>query len=988
MPSHHIFLAVACTLAVVHSSSAADISECRWAATPPVIDGVIDDPAWKNAQVVDTFTSAWLPEGKRTPPTATKARLLWDREYLYFSAEMEDWDVFANVTQQDGAVWLCDVFELFFKPAKDKTGYYEFEVNAANTKLDMFMPSRGSGGFQRHASDRDFHIESAVKVHGTLNNWRDRDKGWTVEGRIPWRDFLPTGGRPAPGEEWLHSLCRYDYSAGLEAPALSTNLPSASAKNADFHRYEDYVPLKFIGPKDGAAVKRVQWENVKLAGSPEPPLPYRTEKFFPKLKTTFPITIVSEPGRDGFLLLENNGYGPVRKSRLLRVANDPGVTEPEVLLEFDESIFDACFHPRFAENGQIFIGANGRFGEGRMDFNNRLLRYTMDRKTGRIDPASRTLFLEWHSHGHNGLALAFGKDGMLYVTTGDGTSECDEWDTGQDLTRLYSKLLRMDVDHPADGKHYGIPSDNPFLKTPGARPETWAYGFRNPWRMRMDRATGDLWVGENGQDLWEYARIAKRGENYGWPLREGSHALQQNRKAGPTPFTGPLIEHSHTDFRSLTGGIVYHGRKFPELEGCYIYGDFSTGQIWAAKQKDGKLVKDECIARTSSGITCFHETEQGDVLVVDYNGNEILRLERRDEVGTRAPFPTKLSETGLFTDTAKLQPHAGLIPFEINAPAWHDGATSERLIALPGAARMELSDRGGWIFPDGTALVQTLRAEGKRIETRVLVRQQGEWSGYSFAWDAAQTDAALVPKVGETRGDWHFPGRQECTVCHSRAANYLLGVTTSQLNRPGTNGENQLARWEREGLLKFDHAKTEGGEWRAELDKLKLSDVAMQAKLDTVLPSAIQRPSASASPLLPHAPDALPRLPDPRDEHAPLHARARAYLQANCAHCHVRSGGGNSAMQLADYIADAEMEIVDGTPLHATFGIPDAKLVAPGNPGRSLLIHRPAVRGTGQMPPLGTLKPDPDGVALLARWISSLNAAPVPPGSPAEKGSR
>ncbi len=984
MSTRRIFSAIVSALVAVQFSHAADISECRWAATPPVIDGVLDDPAWKNAQVVDTFISAWLPEGKRTPPTATKARLLWDREYLYFSAEMEDWDVFANVTQQDGSVWLCDVFELFFKPAKDKPGYYEFEVNAANTKLDMFMPSRGSGGFQRHASDRDFHIESAVKVHGTLNNWSDRDKGWTVEGRIPWRDFLPTGGRPAPGEMWMHSLCRYDYSAGLEAPALSTNLPSASGKNADFHRYEDYVPLKFIGPSDGAAVQRVEWENVKLAGSPEPLPPFRTEKFFPKLKTTFPITIVSEPGRDGFLLLENNGYGPVRKSRLLRVANDPGVTEPEVLLEFDESIFDACFHPRFAENGQIFIGANGRFGEGRMDFNNRLLRYTMDRKTGKIDSASRTLFLEWHSHGHNGLALAFGRDGMLYVTTGDGTSECDEWDVAQDLTRLYSKLLRLDVDHPADGKHYGIPSDNPFLKVAGARPETWAYGFRNPWRMRMDRATGDLWVGENGQDLWEYARIAKRGENYGWPLREGSHELQQSRKAGPTPFTGPLIEHSHTDFRSLTGGIVYHGTKFPELEGCYIYGDYSTGQIWAAKQEDGKLVKDEAIARTSSGITCFHETEQGDVLVVDYNGNAILRLERRDQSGTRAPFPTKLSETGLFTDTAKLQPHAGLIPFEINAPAWHDGATSERLIALPGAGRMELTDRGGWVFPDGTALVQTLRADGKRIETRVLVRQHGEWAGYSFAWDDAQTDAALVPREGATRGDWHFPGRQECAVCHSRAANYLLGLTTSQLNRPGATGENQLALWEREGLLKFDHAKTESGEWRAEFDKLKLSDVAMQAKLDLVLPTAFQRPSANASPLLPHAPDALPRLADPRDEHAPLHARARAYLQANCAHCHVRSGGGNSAMQLADYIADAEMEIVDGTPLHTTFGIPDAKLVTPGNPGRSLLIHRPAVRGTGQMPPLGTLKPDPDGVALLAQWITAMKPTPAAP-QPAQK---
>jgi len=219
-------------------ASATDF-ECRWAASPPKIDGKLDDAVWQNAQLVDAFASAWLPEGERKPPTATKARLLWDREYLYFAAEMEDTDVLATITEQDGAIWLCDVFELFFKPAKDTPGYYEFEVNAANAKLDMFLASRGSGGYTRHARDRDFHIESAVQVRGTINNWSDTDKGWTVEGRIPWRDFLPTGGRPAPGEVWMHSLCRYDYSAGLENPALSTNTPVASANKADFHRYED-----------------------------------------------------------------------------------------------------------------------------------------------------------------------------------------------------------------------------------------------------------------------------------------------------------------------------------------------------------------------------------------------------------------------------------------------------------------------------------------------------------------------------------------------------------------------------------------------------------------------------------------------------------------------------------------------------------------------------------------------------------------------------
>ncbi len=961
-PPLSLLLALAC------AAHAIDF-ECRWAATPPKIDGKLGDAAWKDAQIVEEFTAAWLPEGQRKPPTATKARLLWDREYLYFSAEMEDTDVFANVTEQDGTIWLCDVFELFFKPAKDKTGYYEFEVNAANAKLDMFLPSRGSGGYLRHAKERDFHLHSAVEVRGTLNNWSDKDKGWTVEGRIPWRDFLPTGGRPAPDEVWMHSLCRYDYSAGLETQALSTNTPVASASKPDFHRYEDYVPLKFIGPRDGAAIQRVPWDASRLVGSPEPPLPFRTTNFFPKLRTTFPIAIAAEPGRDGFLLLENNGYGPVRKSRVLRVANGASVIEPEVLLEFDESIYDVCFHPRFAENGYVFIGANGRFGEGRMDFNDRLLRYTMDRKTGRIDPGSRTLFMEWHSHGHNGMALVFGKDGMLYVTSGDGTSDCDEWDSGQDLTRLLAKLLRIDVDHPEYGKLYGIPADNPFLNVAGARPETWAYGFRNPWRLTMDRATGDLWVGENGQDLWEYARIARRGENYGWPLMEGSHALQPHRKAGPTPFTKPLIEHAHTDFRSLTGGIVYRGAKFPDLAGAYIYGDYSTGQIWAAKQSCGKLVSDECIADTPFGITHFCETPQGDILVVDYNGNAIHWLERAPPAKLAAAFPPKLSETGLFTDTTKLQPHAALIRYEVNAPAWHDGATSERCIALPGVERMEAIEQGGWNFPEGTAIVQTLTLDHRRIETRVLLRQQNEWAGYSYAWNDAQTDATLAPAAGETREGWRIPSRQECALCHSRAANFVLGLSTVQLNRG-----DQLARWEREGLLKFNHAATEQAEWRREFERGSLSDTAVQAKLDLVLRADMQREPAKDSPLLPHAAETLPRIADPGDARAPLPARARAYLHANCSHCHVRSGGGNSTMQLASHFADTGMGAIDAPPLHTTFGIPDARLIAPGAPGRSLLIYRPAVRGPGQMPPIGTSKPDPDGTALLAQWIAGMKA--------------
>ena len=151
--------------------------------------------------------------------------------------------------------WDNDVFELFFKPADDKPGYYEFQVNAAGTVMDMFLPRRGAAVISASRSDGDFHIDAKVQLRGTLNHWQDKDQGWSVEGRIPWRDFLRTGGRPAVGERWKFALCRYDYSVDFEGPELSTCAPLKSQPRPDFHHYEDYATLRFVGPPAKGAAK-------------------------------------------------------------------------------------------------------------------------------------------------------------------------------------------------------------------------------------------------------------------------------------------------------------------------------------------------------------------------------------------------------------------------------------------------------------------------------------------------------------------------------------------------------------------------------------------------------------------------------------------------------------------------------------------------------------------------------------------------------------
>lgn len=219
------------------------VAECRWRTGPVELDGVPDEKAWQAAPVIEDFAVYWL---KRKAKTATRARLLWDRQNLYFAGEMADSDLYADVKKHNGETWTNDVFELFFKPAEDKLAYYEFQVNALNTRLQLFLPSRGSGGYQRFAPLTPVGFTSAVKLAGTLNRWEDADKGWSVEGAIPWEVFRPTGGRPEPGAKWRFALCRYDYSVAFDQPELSSTAPLTQR---DFHRYEDYGELTFVGPK-------------------------------------------------------------------------------------------------------------------------------------------------------------------------------------------------------------------------------------------------------------------------------------------------------------------------------------------------------------------------------------------------------------------------------------------------------------------------------------------------------------------------------------------------------------------------------------------------------------------------------------------------------------------------------------------------------------------------------------------------------------------
>jgi cytochrome c553 len=324
-----------------------------------------------------------------------------------------------------------------------------------------------------------------------------------------------------------------------------------------------------------------------------------------------------------------------------------------------------------------------------------------------------------------------------------------------------------------------------------------------------------------------------------------------------------------------------------------------------------------------------------------------------------AEFARQLSETGLFANTAKLAPAPGVIPYEVNVPGWHDGAASVHHLALPRETFLQPRPTKSWDLPNGAVLAQTLMLEGRRIETRLLVKQQNDFAGYTYVWNSAQTDADLADKSGADLDladgrPWRIPSRAECMMCHSREANFALTLHESQLNHG-----DQLARWERMDLLRVDPATFARGRRGSEGG----ANVGQQ--------QPNQRTSA-ASPLLPRNFEKLGRFAAAHDAGASLEKRARSYLAVNCAHCHTVNGGGNSAIEFDWFVSLERMRAIGEPPQHGDFELSDARVIAPGAANRSVIIPRVAMRGAGQMPPVGSRVPDAEGVRLLMEWIESL----------------
>ncbi|WP_257450605.1 PQQ-dependent sugar dehydrogenase [Archangium lipolyticum] len=663
-----------------------------------------------------------------------------------------------------------------------------------------------------------------------------------------------------------------------------------------------------------------------------------TQPAFSRLTFNQPLFVLQAPGDASRVFV-------VQRGGIVRVfANNDTVSTASTFINItsrvnsgaggEAGLLGMAFHPRFATNREVFLSYTG-YG-GTTNLRSVISRFKSLDNGATLDPNSEQVLLtvEQPYNNHNGGGIAFGPDGYLYIGLGDGGSGGDPQNNAQNLNSLLGKFLRIDVNGAAP---YAIPPTNPFSRG-GGKPEIYAWGLRNPWRWSFDRATGELWVGDVGQNALEEVDRVVLGGNYGWRIMEADQCYNP-KPCSSAGLIGPIVQYPRSEGASITGGYVYRGTAIPALVGRFIYGDYVSGRIWAVKNDPTTgTASPQLLVDTTFGISSFGELANGEVLLTDINSGKLHKLVPS---GTLPPdtFPKKLSETGCVNPANPQQPASGLIPYDLNSPLWSDGADKQRFLAIPDGTRIHVNADGDFELPVGTVLMKTFSLGGRRVETRLFMRHpDGSWGGYSYEWNEAQTDATLLPSNKTVRvgtQDWYIPSRAECVRCHTSAAGFSLGLELGQQNRdftyPSTGRTaNQLVTLAHIGM--FDAA-------------------------------------------LPGEPSALPRYPPPSGSDA-VESRARSYLHANCSGCHRPGGSGRGNADLRFGTPLAQAGLCNVTPEQGSLGITNAKLVAPGDASRSIVSVRMHALDAYRMPPLASRVVDTAGTGVIDAWIGSLTGCP------------
>ncbi|HEX6962493.1 MAG TPA: PQQ-dependent sugar dehydrogenase [Lacipirellula sp.] len=379
-----------------------------------------------------------------------------------------------------------------------------------------------------------------------------------------------------------------------------------------------------------------------------------------------PLWLGQVPGSDSqYVILEHFG-------RVWLIEKRPEGDQQRLLLDLGAVIrrggatglLGMAFHPQFQENRKYYLKYQVLEG-------GRIFTIVDERQFAEHELANsgndprQLLKIPCVTQNHNGGCLEFGADGYLYIGMGDTGPQRDPRGHGQDLGTLLGKILRIDVDRSDADRPYAIPENNPFQDAPGAKPEIWAYGFREPWRFSFDRATNDFWVGDVGQDQYEEVAIVRAGENHGWNVFEGFAPFSSAFKKGGVTYTPPVMSYPRRLGISVTGGYVYRGRKAPAFEGRYLFGDFESRRIWALRHEDRVLTDVVEIGRCPTRVVSFAQDVDGEIYLVGYDDGVIYKL----DLSKVDPTPLR---TNVLAETSEHSPVAWRVTFAPPSDGWQD----------------------------------------------------------------------------------------------------------------------------------------------------------------------------------------------------------------------------------------------------------------------------------------------------------------------------
>ena len=637
-----------------------------------------------------------------------------------------------------------------------------------------------------------------------------------------------------------------------------------------------------------------------------------------------------------------------------------------------------ALHPNFATNRQFFVTYNLRITGADYARVSRFTAVNGNLDLGDLASEQPFISIANPSSIHNIDSCRFGPDGYFYWAAGDAGNLNDGNNNAQRIDKdFWAGIFRIDVDRRPENiepnahasivlngstAYYKVPATNPFigatsfngLPLPGPGPvrtEIFAIGMRNPWQFSFDPQNGEMWAGEVGLDSWEEVNVITPGGNFGWSYLEGAAAgPKTNPPVGFAPIA-PLWTYYHgggqLEGKSVTGGLVYRGTRYPTLTGKYILGDFISGHIWSLTRNGANPPTVERVTG-EAGVVAFMldpDPATGDILMLDYGDGKVRRLITQTVDTT---FPAKLSDTGLFADLSDLSLNPGIERYDINLPFWSDYARKSRWFMLPNNTdTFGYVQDGNWNLPTGALWIKHFDYDqtrgnpvtAKRLETRLLVKNATGSYGVSYRWNETGTEAYLVDDGGDdfdmnvvinstpTNVHWRIPSRSECLACHTPAGGHGLSFETAQLNRTGTLGGstgNYLQLLANAGYL-----------------------------------------SSPPTQFL-----SLPKYATPIDTSHSLETRARSWLAVNCSYCHQSGGTGVGNFDLRPELSLTQSGMIDA--LVGNVQASDHRAVVRGFADKSVIWNRlSASGGYTRMPPLATAVVDPEGVQVVMDWINS-----------------